>query len=222
MMALPSSPKELIAWRVAKELHYGEIVNLGIGTPTLVANYLAPEMNITFQSENGFIGMGALAKPGEEIPDLVNAGGQYVTLLPGAVFFDTAMSFTIIRGGHVDVTVLGALEVDERGHLANYWIPGRGGPGIGGGMDLVVGTKRVIVAMEHIRRDGEPKIVPRCSLPITAKRMVDLIVTDMAVIRPTTEGLVLREVAPGVTVDEVLAKTSACLIVPDDVGEMVA
>ncbi len=221
-MTFPSSPKDLIAWRVAKELNYGEIVNLGIGTPTLVSNYISPEMNIMFQSENGFVGMGALAQPGEEIPDLTNAGGQWVTLVPGAAFFDTAMSFIIIRGGHIDVTVLGALEVDERGYLANYWIPGRGGPGIGGGMDLVVGAKRVIVAMEHTRRDGEPKIVPRCSLPITAKRMVDLIVTDMAVIRPTTEGLVLREVAPGVTVDEVLAKTSACLIVPDDVGEMVA
>jgi acetate CoA/acetoacetate CoA-transferase beta subunit len=221
-MTLPSSPKELIAWRIAKELNCGEIVNLGIGTPTLVSNYISPEMNITFQSENGFVGMGALAKPGDEIPDLINAGGQWVTLMPGAAFFDTAMSFVIIRGGHIDVTVLGALEVDERGYLANHWIPGRGGPGIGGGMDLVVGTKRVIVAMEHTRKDGEPKIVPRCSLPITAKRMVDLIVTDMAVIRPTNEGLILREVAPGVAVDEVLAKTSACLIVPDDVREMVA
>lgn len=221
-MTLPSSPKDLIAWRVAKELKCGEVVNLGIGTPTLVSNYITPEMNITFQSENGFVGMGALAKPGEEIPDLTNAGGQWVTLMPGAAFFDTAMSFTIIRGGHIDVTVLGALEVDERGYLANYWIPGRGGPGIGGGMDLVVGAKRVIVAMEHTRKDGEPKIVPRCSMPITAKRMVDLIVTDMAVIKPTDEGLILREVAPGVTVDEVLAKTGACLIVPDDVREMVA
>lgn len=221
-MTFPSSAKDLIAWRVAKELNYGEVVNLGIGTPTLVSNYIGPEMNITFQSENGFVGMGALAQPGEEIPDLTNAGGQWVTLLPGAAFFDTAMSFIMIRGGHIDVTVLGALEVDERGYLANYWIPGRGGPGIGGGMDLVVGAKRVIVAMEHTRRDGEPKIVPRCSLPITAKRMVDLIVTDMAVIRPTNEGLILREVAPGVTVDEVLAKTSASLVVPDDVREMVA
>ena len=163
-----------------------------------------------------------MAQLGEEIPDLTNAGGQFVTIVPGAAFFDTAMSFIIIRGGHVDVTVLGALEVDERGYLANYWIPGRGGPGMGGGMDLVVGAKRVIVAMEHTRRDGEPKIVPRCSLPITAKRTVDLIVTDIAVIRPTDEGLALREIAPGLTVDEILAKTGACLIVPDDVGEMVA
>jgi len=221
-MTMPTSPKDIIAWRVAKELKCGEVVNLGIGIPTLVSNYITPEMNITFQSENGFVGMGALAKPGEEIPDLTNAGGQWVTLLPGAAFFDTAMSFAIIRGGHIDVTVLGALEVDERGCLANYWIPGKGGPGIGGGMDLVVGAKRVIVAMEHVRKDGEPKIVTRCSMPITAKRMVDLIVTDIAVIRPTNEGLVLREVAPGVTTDEVLSKTGACLIVPDDVGEMVA
>ena len=222
MMPLMDSPKDLIARRVAKELKHGEVVNLGIGIPTLVSNYISADMNITLQSENGFLGMGALAQPGEEIPDLTNAGGQWVTLVPGAAFFDTAMSFAIIRGGHIDVTILGALEVDERGYLANYWIPGRGGPGIGGGMDLVVGAKRVIVAMEHTRKDGAPKIVSRCTFPITAKRRVDLIVTDMAVIRPTCEGLVLREIAPGLTVDEILLKTGACLVIPDDVGEMVA
>lgn len=214
--------KELIARRVAKEFRGGEVVNLGIGIPTLVGNYITPEMNITLQSENGFLGLGPVPKPGEEIPDLTNAGGQPVTIIPGASFFDTAMSFAIIRGGHVDVTVLGALEVDEEGNLANYWIPGKGGPGIGGGMDLVVGAKRVIVAMEHTRKDGTQKIVPRCTMPITARREVDLIVTDMAVIEVTGEGLVLREIAPGLSIDDVVANTAARLIVAGDVREMVA
>lgn len=214
--------RELIARRIARELKGGEVVNLGIGTPTLVANYIPREMNITLHSENGFLGLGPAPAPGEEIPDLVNAGGQPVTVLPGACFFDTAMSFVIIRGGHIDVTVLGALEVDEEGSLANWWIPAKGGPGIGGGMDLVVGAKRVIVAMEHTRKDGAPKIVPRCTMPVTAKGEVDLIVTDMAVIEVTREGLVLREVAPGVSVPDVLAKTAARLIVPNEVKEMVA
>lgn len=214
--------RELIARRIARELKGGEVVNLGIGTPTLVANYIPREMNITLHSENGFLGLGPAPAPGKEIPDLVNAGGQPVTVLPGACFFDTAMSFVIIRGGHIDVTVLGALEVDEEGSLANWWIPAKGGPGIGGGMDLVVGAKRVIVAMEHTRKDGAPKIVPRCTMPVTAKGEVDLIVTDMAVIEVTREGLVLREVAPGVSVPDVLAKTAARLIVPNEVKEMVA
>ncbi|MCR4403235.1 MAG: 3-oxoacid CoA-transferase subunit B [Firmicutes bacterium] len=212
--------RELIARRVARELRGGEVVNLGIGTPTLVANYITPEMDITLHSENGFVGLGPAPPSGQEIPDLVNAGGQPVTVVPGACFFDTAMSFAIIRGGHVDVTVLGALEVDEEGSLANWWIPGKGGPGMGGGMDLVVGAKRVIVAMEHTRRDGAPKIVRRCTMPVTAKGEVNLIVTDMAVIEVTKEGLVLREVAPGVSTSDVLAKTEARLIVPDDVREM--
>ncbi|MFZ5924312.1 MAG: 3-oxoacid CoA-transferase subunit B [Bacillota bacterium] len=214
--------RELIAKRVAQEFRGGEVVNLGIGTPTLVANYITPEMNITLHSENGFLGLGPAALPGQELPDLVNAGGQPVTVVPGASFFDTAMSFTIIRGGHIDVTVLGALEVDEEGSLANWWIPAKGGPGMGGGMDLVTGAKRVIVAMEHTRKDGAPKIVPRCTMPITAKGEVDLIVTDMAVIEMTREGLVLKEVAPGLTVSDVVASTGARLIVPDDVREMVA
>lgn len=214
--------RELIARRVAREFRGGEVVNLGIGTPTLVANYITPEMNITLHSENGFLGLGPAPLPGQEIPDLVNAGGQPVTVVPGASFFDTAMSFTIIRGGHIDITVLGALEVDEEGSLANWWIPAKGGPGMGGGMDLVTGAKRVIVAMEHTRRDGTPKIMPRCTMPITAKGEVDLIVTDMAVIEVTKEGLVLREVAPGVSVSDVIANTGARLVVPDDVREMVA
>lgn len=212
--------RELIAKRVAWEFRGGEVVNLGIGTPTLVANYIAPEMNITLHSENGFLGLGPAALPGQELPDLVNAGGQPVTVVAGASFFDTAMSFAIIRGGHIDVTVLGALEVDEEGSLANWWIPAKGGPGMGGGMDLVTGAKRVIVAMEHTRKDGAPKIVPRCTMPITAKGEVDLIVTDMAVIKVTREGLVLKEVAPGLTVSDVTASTGARLIAPDDVREM--
>lgn len=214
--------RELIAKRVAQEFRGGEVVNLGIGTPTLVANYITSEMNITLHSENGFLGLGPAALPGQELPDLINAGGQPVTVVQGASFFDTAMSFTIIRGGHIDVTVLGALEVDEEGSLANWWIPAKGGPGMGGGMDLVTGAKRVIVAMEHTRKDGAPKIVPRCTMPITAKGEVDLIVTDMAVIEVTREGLVLKEVAPGLTVSDVIANTGARLIVPDDVREMVA
>lgn len=214
--------RELIAKRVAQEFRGGEVVNLGIGTPTLVANYITSEMNITLHSENGFLGLGPAALPGQELPDLINAGGQPVTVVQGASFFDTAMSFTIIRGGHIDVTVLGALEVDEEGSLANWWIPAKGGPGMGGGMDLVTGAKRVIVAMEHTRKDGAPKIVPRCTMPITAKGEVDLIVTDMAVIEVTREGLVLKEVAPGLTVSDVIANTGARLIAPDDVREMVA
>lgn len=220
MMGADAS-RELIAKRIARELKRGEVVNLGIGTPTLVANYITPEMNITLHSENGFLGLGPAPPPGQEIPDLVNAGGQPVTVVPGACFFDTAMSFVIVRGGHIDVTVLGALEVDEEGSLANWWIPGKGGPGMGGGMDLVVGAKRVIVAMEHTRKDGAPKIVPRCTMPITARGEVDLIVTDMAVIEVTRGGLVLREVAPGVSVSDVLAKTAARLIVPQQVNEIV-
>lgn len=217
-----ASARELIARRIARELRAGDVVNLGIGTPTLVADYIAADMNITLHSENGFLGLGPAPAPGEELPDLVNAGGQPVTVVPGACFFDTAMSFAIIRGGHIDVTVLGALEVDEEGSLANWWIPSKCGPGMGGGMDLATGARRVIVAMEHTRKDGTPKIVPRCTMPITARGEVDLIVTDMAVIEVTKDGLVLREVAPGITVSEVVARTSARLIVPDNVKEMVA
>lgn len=212
--------REIIARRAAMELKDGDLVNLGIGLPTLVANYLPPGVRVWFQSENGFTGLGPVPAPGEEDPDVVNAGGQPVTILPGGACFDSATSFAIIRGGHLHVTILGALEVDEEGNLANWMIPGRMVPGMGGAMDLVVGAKRVIVATEHTLKDGTSKIVRRCRLPLTAAREVDLIITDLAVIEVTPAGLVLREVAPGVTPEEVQAKTEAELIIPAHVGVM--
>lgn len=213
------NPKELIARRVALELKDGNLVNLGIGIPTLVANYIPEGIQVFFQSENGIIGMGPVPEPGMENQDLTDAGGQYVTALPGAMTFDSAMSFGLIRGGHLDVTVLGALQVDEKGMLANWMIPGKMVPGMGGAMDLVTGAKRVIVAMTHTAK-GRPKLVKRCTLPLTSVRPVDLVVTDLAVIEPTEEGLLLKEVAPGVTVDQVLEQTEAKLIIPDNVSEM--
>lgn len=211
--------REVIAKRVAKELHDGDVVNLGIGLPTLVANYLPEGMDITLQSENGFIGIGAAPAPGEEDKDLVNAGGQHVTVLPGAAFFDSSMSFTIIRGGHVDATVLGALQVDQEGNLANWMIPGKKVPGMGGAMDLVVGAKKVIVAMEHTAK-GAPKILKKCTLPLTAAHQVNLIVTEMAVMEVTPEGLVLRELGPESTIEDVKNATLADLIIPENVGRM--
>ena len=211
--------KELIARRVAQELKDGYLVNLGIGIPTLVANYIPAGIHVYFQSENGIIGMGPVPESGMENPDLTNAGGQYVTALPGAMAFDSAVSFGIIRGGHLDVTVLGGLQVDEKGRLANWMIPGKKVPGMGGAMDLVTGAKKVIVAMTHTAK-GNPKIVKKCSLPLTSIRPVDLIVTDLAVIEPTEEGLMLREVAPGASVEEVLKQTEANLIVPETIPKM--
>jgi len=207
------NPRELIARRVAQEFQDGDVVNLGIGMPTMVANYIPNEINITFQSENGFLGLGPVPLEGEEDKDVTNAGGKPVTILPGGACFDSAFSFLIIRGGHVDVTVLGALEVDEQGNLANWMIPGKIVPGMGGAMDLVVGAKKVIVSMEHLTKKGEPKILKQCQLPLTASKQVNLIVTEMAVIEVTPDGLVLKEVAPGLTAEKVQEHTEAKLII---------
>ncbi|MBK5924281.1 succinyl-CoA--3-ketoacid-CoA transferase [Rhodovulum sulfidophilum] len=212
--------KEVIARRVAQEVREGMLVNLGIGLPSMVANFVPDGMQVFFQAENGVIGLGQRPPDGMEDRDLTDAGGGFVTAVPGAASIDSAMSFGLIRGGHLDMTVLGGLQVDEKGHLANWMVPGRMVPGMGGAMDLVTGARRVIVAMVHAAK-GAPKIVPECTLPLTATRRVSLIVTEMAVIEPTDEGLVLRERGPGVTVEDILAATSAALIVPDDVAEMV-
>lgn len=208
-----------IARRIARELPEGSLVNLGIGLPTLVADYLPRDRGIMLHSENGFIGLGPQPPAGQENPCIVNAGGVPVSIVPGGSFFDSTMSFAIIRGGHLDVTVLGALQVDEEGNLANYMVPGKMVPGMGGAMDLVVGAKRVIVAMEHVTKTGEPKILRRCTLPLTARREVDLIVTDMALIRVTLNGLFLEEISEDTTVDEVLRCTAARLLVPPKVHE---
>ena len=211
-------PKELkrvrLVKRIAQEFPNGALVNLGIGLPTMVANYIPSDRTIMLHSENGFIGLGPQAEKGKEDQRLVNAGGQPVTIVPGGCFFDSAMSFAIIRGGHVDYTVLGALEVDEQGNLANYMIPGKMVPGMGGAMDLVVGAKNVIIAMEHVNKNGAPKILKKCSLPLTAVGEVDIIVTDMAFIRVAKHGLVLEEIAEDTTVEEVIKNTEAKLHIP--------
>jgi acetate CoA/acetoacetate CoA-transferase beta subunit len=204
---------------VAREFRDGDVVNLGIGLPTLVANHIPHGLDIVLQSENGFVGLGPEPPPSRAIRDLVNAGGQPVTVVPGAAFFDSAMSFALIRGGHVAVTVLGALQVDEEGNLASWSIPGKRLTGMGGAMDLVVGAKRVIVAMEHTVK-GAHKILKRCTLPLTARREVDLIVTELAVIEVTPRGLLLRELAAGVTLDAVRAATEAELLVAEDLRTM--
>jgi acetate CoA/acetoacetate CoA-transferase beta subunit len=204
--------KIIIARRVAREFKHGQLVNLGIGLPTLVANYLPEGVEVFFQSENGFIGAGPLPDDTVSLDELTDAGGGPVGALPGASAFDSAFSFGLIRGGHLDVTVLGGLQVDELGQLANWMVPGQRVPGMGGAMDLVTSARRVIVAMTHTAR-GEPKIVPRCTLPLTSLRRIDLIVTELAVIEPTEKGLVLRETTPGVSVETVQAATAARLIV---------
>jgi acetate CoA/acetoacetate CoA-transferase beta subunit len=211
--------KTIIAKRVALELEHGSLVNLGIGLPTLVAAYLPKDMQIFFQSENGIVGMLALLEEGLDSEDLTDAGGAPIGALPGAATFDSAMSFGLIRGGHVDVTVLGGLQVDQAGRLANWMVPGRMVPGMGGAMDLVSGAKRVIVAMTH-KVKGQSKIVRQCSLPLTSVRPVSLIVTELAVIEPTAQGLLLRELAPGVTVAAVQQATEADLIVSGTPPEM--
>jgi len=211
--------KEFIAKRVARMLKDGDVVNLGIGMPTLVANYLPEGANIFLQSENGFIGVGPAPEQGKEDKNIVNAGGQCVTILPGGVFFDSATSFVIIRGGHVDMTVLGALQVDEKGNLANWMIPGKMVPGMGGAMDLVTGAKKVTIAMEHTAK-GAPKILKECTLPLTAAHQVDYIVTEMGFMEVTKEGIVLREINPEFTVEEVQAATEATLIIPEDMKQM--
>jgi acetate CoA/acetoacetate CoA-transferase beta subunit len=212
-------PQTIIATRIARELRAGMLVNLGIGIPTLVANFLPEGMQVFFQSENGLIGTGAIPAEGMAHPLLTDAGGRPVTALPGASTFDSAMSFGLIRGGHVDVTVLGGLQVDQTGRLANWMIPGRMVPGMGGAMDLVCGAKRVIVAMQHSAR-GTSKLVRECDLPLTSIRPVDLVVTELAVIAFPGGIATLRETAPGVTVAQVIAATDAELVVPPDVSEM--
>jgi acetate CoA/acetoacetate CoA-transferase beta subunit len=212
-------PQTVIAKRIARELESGMLVNLGIGIPTLVANFVPPGVHVYFQSENGLIGTGPIPEAGLEQPRLTDAGGQPVTALPGAASFDSAVSFGLIRGGHLDMTVLGGLQVDERGHLANWMIPGKMVPGMGGAMDLVTGAKRVVVAMQHTAK-GKPKIVHKCSLPLTSVRRIDLLVTELAVIGFSDHHLTLLETAPGVSVDEVLAQTEAKLHVPDSVQAM--
>lgn len=211
--------KEFIARRVAKELKDGDVVNLGIGLPTMVANYVPEDINVFFQSENGFIGLGPAPEEGKEDPYIVNAGAQCVTILPGGVFFDSSTSFGIIRGGHVDMTVLGALQVDEKGNLANWMIPGKMVPGMGGAMDLVTGAKKVIVAMEHTVK-GNHKILKECNLPLTAAGEVNLIITEMGVIEVTEEGLVLKEINPEFTVEEVQTATEAKLIIAENLIKM--
>ena len=209
----------VIAKRIALELRDGMLVNLGIGIPTQVANHVPAGMRVFFQSENGLIGTGPIPEPGMAQARLTDAGGRPVSALPGASTFDSAMSFGLIRGGHVDVTVLGGLQVDQRGLLANWMIPGKMVPGMGGAMDLVTGAKRVIVAMQHAAK-GQSKLVAACTLPLTATRPVDLIVTDLAVLVPVDGRLKLLEIAPGASVDQVRAATEAALDVPDNVLTM--
>ncbi|AJA47593.1 butyrate--acetoacetate CoA-transferase subunit B [Clostridium pasteurianum DSM 525 = ATCC 6013] len=211
--------KEIIAKRVAKELKDGQLVNLGIGLPTLVANYIPKEFEITFQSENGMVGMGSMPTHGHEDSNIINAGGQCVTILPEGTFLDSSTSFALIRGRHVDVTVLGALQVDQYGSLANWIVPGKMIAGMGGAMDLVTGAKKVIIAMQHTRK-GKPKILKKCTLPLTAEGKVNLIVTELCVIEVTSDGLLLKEINKDTTINEIKSLTEANLIIPDKVEIM--
>ena len=217
---LEGLPRELIALRVSHELRRGMIVNLGIGLPTLVPSHLPEDHGVLFQSENGILGLGGIDASGAFDREHINAGGQPITLVPGASFFDSALSFAMIRGGHVDVSVLGGLQVAANGDLANWMVPERGGGSMGGAMDLASGAKHLIVAMDHLTRDGASRLLERCTYPLTAQACTDLVVTNLAVIEVTPGGFLLRETAPGVTVGQVIAATDAPLTIAPDVREM--
>lgn len=213
--------KEQIAQRIAKELKDGYYVNLGIGMPTLVANYIPEGMDVIMQSENGLLGMGPFPKKGEADPDLINAGKQTVTMLPGGVFFDSATSFAMIRGGHVDMTVLGAFEVSDSGDIASWKIPGKMVKGMGGAMDLVAAAKNIIVAMQHTSKDGQSKLLKKCTLPLTGVNCIKKVVTDLAVLDITEDGFVLLERAPGVSVEDIRNATEGRLVINGEIPEMV-
>ncbi len=212
MSSVTTSEKDIIAQRVAREMKDGYVINLGIGLPTLVSNYVPEGVHITLQAENGILGMGPLCTPGEEDSDVVNAGNQHVHINKGACYFDSATSFCMIRGGHVDMTVLGALQVDERGNIASHVVPGKMVPGMGGAMDLVAGAKKVIVAILHTAK-GAPKILKHCTLPLTAVGKVNMIVTEKAVIEVTPDGLLLTEIMPGSSLEDIINSTEAKLII---------